>query len=430
MSPARPGRALRSASPRVAPGAAPHTPPRAPHACARAPPPPPPPSSSYSAAAAAAAILRTESRLGEGRRSALGAAAAVSQSPDASASPAPAAAPASSAASLARRWHLADAEHVSSPAAFARPRALTPPPVFVWPEQRTPPGRDSASCQPVLIRNIDMSESGEGATAAPAPAPAAAPDEKPASPAPSPAPEKPAASPTPPPAANCKSPAAAAAAAAAAADRPQSPATPSTPGTPGGTPSFKAQFRAFSKFGDTKSDGKQITLSQSDKWMKQAKVIDGKKITTTDTGIYFKKLKVSCENVMRSRVAVQSERSRYYLEDTGYVRPSRWQQKLGVDDYTKFIEDLAKNKKVEVEEIKTKMSSCGAPGLTASAAGAASKASAAVDRLTDTSRYTGAHKQRFDEAGRGKGIAGRKDLHDASGYVHGYHNKNTYDKTH
>ncbi|KAK7792385.1 hypothetical protein R5R35_007736 [Gryllus longicercus] len=235
-----------------------------------------------------------------------------------------------------------------------------------------------------------MSESGEGASPAPA-----APDEKPASPAPSPAPEKPAASPTPPPAANCKSPAAAAA--AATADRPQSPATPSTPGTPGGTPSFKAQFRAFSKFGDTKSDGKQITLSQSDKWMKQAKVIDGKKITTTDTGIYFKKFK---------------------------------QQKLGVDDYTKFIEDLAKNKKVEAEEIKTKMSSCGAPGLTASAAGAASKASAAVDRLTDTSRYTGAHKQRFDEAGRGKGIAGRKDLHDASGYVHGYQNKNTYDKTH
>lgn len=55
--------------------------------------------------------------------------------------------------------------------------------------------------------------------------------------------------------------------------------------------SFRAQFKAFSKFGDTKSDGKHITLSQSDKWMKQAKVIEGKKINTTDTGIYFKRLK-------------------------------------------------------------------------------------------------------------------------------------------
>lgn len=67
----------------------------------------------------------------------------------------------------------------------------------------------------------------------------------------------------------------------------------STPSSPGGGESgnFLSSFKAFSKFGDPKSDGKLITLSQSDKWMKQAKVIDGKKITTTDTGIYFKKHK-------------------------------------------------------------------------------------------------------------------------------------------
>lgn len=89
-------------------------------------------------------------------------------------------------------------------------------------------------------------------------------------------------------------------------------------------------FKMFSKFGDPKSDGKQITLSQSDKWMKQAKVIDGKKITTTDTAIHFKKLK---------------------------------SVKLGIDDYQKFLEDLAKNKKMEVEEIKRKLTTCGQPGV-------------------------------------------------------------------
>lgn len=52
------------------------------------------------------------------------------------------------------------------------------------------------------------------------------------------------------------------------------------------------QFRTYAKFGDSKADGKVISLSQSDKWMKQAKVIDGKKITSTDTGIYFKKFKL------------------------------------------------------------------------------------------------------------------------------------------
>ncbi|KAG6455384.1 tubulin polymerization-promoting protein homolog [Manduca sexta] len=159
---------------------------------------------------------------------------------------------------------------------------------------------------------------------------------------------------------------------------------------------FKDAFKAFSKFGDPKSDGKNITLSQSDKWMKQAKVIDGKKITTTDTAIHFKKLK---------------------------------SVKVGIDDYQKFLDDLAKSKKVELDDIKRKLTSCGQPGITSHVTKSPA-AAAAVDRLTDTSKYTGSHKQRFDETGKGKGIAGRKDLVDASGYVTGYQHKDTYNKSH
>ena len=40
------------------------------------------------------------------------------------------------------------------------------------------------------------------------------------------------------------------------------------------------------------------------------------------------------------------------------------QVKLGFDDYNKFLEDLTKNKKVDLEELKSKMSTCGTPGLT------------------------------------------------------------------
>lgn len=58
------------------------------------------------------------------------------------------------------------------------------------------------------------------------------------------------------------------------------------------------------------------------------------------------------------------------------------------------------------------------------------KAAAAVSRLTDPSKYTGSHKERFDQTGKGKGIAGRKDIVDNAGYVSGYTHKNTYDKTH
>lgn len=169
--------------------------------------------------------------------------------------------------------------------------------------------------------------------------------------------------------------------------------TPKPAAAPVSTAAFKEQFKAFSKFGDTKSDGKHLTLSQSDKWMKQAKVID-KKITTTDTGIHFKKLK---------------------------------SMKLSFAEYNTFLEDLAKTKKVELEEIKSKMANCGAPGIHNATPG---KAAETVARLTDTSKYTGSHKQRFDETGKGKGIAGRKDLPDSSGYVTGYAHKNTYDKTH
>lgn len=95
------------------------------------------------------------------------------------------------------------------------------------------------------------------------------------------------------------------------------------------TPEFKEQFKAFSKFGDTKSDGKLITLSQSDKWMKQAKVID-KKITTTDTAIHFKKLK---------------------------------SLKITFSDFNKFLDDLAATRKVDLAEIKQKLANCGAPGV-------------------------------------------------------------------
>jgi len=40
---------------------------------------------------------------------------------------------------------------------------------------------------------------------------------------------------------------------------------------------LKEQFEAFAKFGDKSADGKTIKLSQSDKWFKQAKVIQPKK---------------------------------------------------------------------------------------------------------------------------------------------------------
>jgi len=56
--------------------------------------------------------------------------------------------------------------------------------------------------------------------------------------------------------------------------------------------------------------------------------------------------------------------------------------------------------------------------------------------LTDTSKYTGTHKLRFDDHGKGKGLAGRDaaskggtaqvPVSSQAAYVQGYKNEGTY----
>ena len=51
-----------------------------------------------------------------------------------------------------------------------------------------------------------------------------------------------------------------------------------------------------------------------------------------------------------------------------------------------------------------------------------------VDKMTDASQYTGAHKERFDADGKGKGADGRVDKADNSGYVGNYKGEGSYGK--
>lgn len=50
-------------------------------------------------------------------------------------------------------------------------------------------------------------------------------------------------------------------------------------------------------------------------------------------------------------------------------------------------------------------------------------------RLTDSSKYTGSHKERFDASGKGKGKDGRTDAGPSDGYVQGYKERDSYDKS-
>ena len=49
-----------------------------------------------------------------------------------------------------------------------------------------------------------------------------------------------------------------------------------------------------------------------------------------------------------------------------------------------------------------------------------------VDKMTDSSQYTGAHKERFDADGKGKGADGRTDKVENTGYVGQYKGDGTY----
>jgi hypothetical protein len=50
--------------------------------------------------------------------------------------------------------------------------------------------------------------------------------------------------------------------------------------------------------------------------------------------------------------------------------------------------------------------------------------------MTDTSNYTGSHKERFGEDGKGKGAEGRTDRVENDGYVGNYKGKDTFDAKH
>ena len=102
--------------------------------------------------------------------------------------------------------------------------------------------------------------------------------------------------------------------------------------------------------------------------------------------------------------------------------------KLSFADWNKYLDEISNTKKVDANEIKGKLVSCGKPGLsgtTVTKLPLISKISnkeciffclfqsvaktAALDRLTDASKYGGTHKNRFTPDGKGRGKEGRVD---------------------
>ncbi|CAK6953306.1 tubulin polymerization-promoting protein family member 2 [Scomber scombrus] len=158
-------------------------------------------------------------------------------------------------------------------------------------------------------------------------------------------------------------------------------------------------FQKFAVHGDTKATGKEMNGKNFVKLCKDCHIIDGKNVTTTDVDIVFSKVKAKS-----ARVVTFDQFNQALME----LAPKRFKGKSKEEAVQQLYGLIAEKEPANVGVTK------------------ATKASA-VDRLTDTAKYTGSHKERFDETGKGKGKAGRENIPDASGYVAAYKGKGTYE---
>nr|XP_057944961.1 tubulin polymerization-promoting protein family member 3 [Doryrhamphus excisus] len=160
-----------------------------------------------------------------------------------------------------------------------------------------------------------------------------------------------------------------------------------------------AVFRQFAIHGDTKATGNELNGKNWAKLCKDCKIIDGKNVTGTDVDIVFSKVK------QKSSRIITFEEFQLALEE---LASQRFKGKSHEEALQSIFRLVASGAPSNLSVTKT------------------SKAGG-VDRLTDTSRYTGTHKERFDQSGKGKGREGREDIVTNTGYVAAYKDAGTYD---
>jgi len=115
------------------------------------------------------------------------------------------------------------------------------------------------------------------------------------------------------------------------------------------------------------------------KFAKDCQIIDGKKVTTTDVDIIFNK----CKAKGARRMEWDQFRSAFQL-----LADKKYPNKSPAESYITLLHTVTDNKGPI-------------------ARGTVTQATGVYDKLTNTSMYTGSHKERFDANGIGKGSAGR-----------------------
>ncbi|XP_057577304.1 tubulin polymerization-promoting protein family member 2 isoform X3 [Hippopotamus amphibius kiboko] len=159
-------------------------------------------------------------------------------------------------------------------------------------------------------------------------------------------------------------------------------------------------FQRFAVFGESSSSGTEMNNKNFSKMCKDCGIMDGKTVTSTDVDIVFSKVKA------KNARTITFQQFQEAMKELGQKRFKGKSPDEALENIYRLMEG-----KDPATTSATKATTVGG-----------------VSRLTDTSKYTGTHKERFDESGKGKGIAGREDVTHNSGYVSGYKGAGTYDK--
>ena len=177
----------------------------------------------------------------------------------------------------------------------------------------------------------------------------------------------------------------------------------------GGSSGLKQAFDQFARFGKSETQLKEkdvrIESKNVQKLMKEAGIVDAK---------YTSQL---LDNDM-ARVLGKLTSSGTYTKG---IKTFEFQ------GFKQLVDQIAESKKTSADQIVALLNSVGGPSTTNTTTTANASTTA---RMTDTSHYTGAHKERFDESGHGKGKDGRTDAVSNTGYVGEYKGAGTYDKKH
>jgi Ca2+-binding EF-hand superfamily protein len=157
-------------------------------------------------------------------------------------------------------------------------------------------------------------------------------------------------------------------------------AAPAAPVGASEQPGLEDAFEQFCSFG-SKSRLTELDNAKFAKLCRDAKLLD-KRFTKVDVDMAFAK-----------------------------VTP-KGKRKLTFAEFERALELVAAKKGCSVEEVQAAVAAA-AP----SSSGTKAEVSGIVSKMTDTSQYTGAHKERFDAEGHGKGLAGRDYVPKGQGHV-------------